>query len=87
MTPAGLESTSETGSQVYPGSGEQPDSGEWVIDLEIAMVKAFGWSLRDVDETDIESLLPFMYRMTASSPEMGGKAGGRMVYADEANWL
>lgn len=67
--------------------GDQPDSGEWVIDLEIAMVKAFGWSLRDLDETDIESLLPFMFRLTATSPEMGGKPAGRMVYADEVNWL
>jgi len=59
----------------------------WVIDLEIALVKAFQWSLRDIDETDIESLLPFVMRY--------GKAGGmaatgqmkKQVYADQVSWL
>jgi len=34
------------------------------VELEIQMVKAFGWSLHDIDETDIESLLPFIHRFT-----------------------
>ncbi len=52
--------------------------------MEIDLVKAFNWSLRDIDETDIESLLPFVARLT----------GGKMldepmptVYCDEVDWL
>ena len=56
----------------------------WLIDMEIAMVKSFGWSLRDIDETDIESLLPFVFRLTESNE---GKQDGRLLYADEVNWL
>lgn len=37
---------------------------EWIIDLEIALVRAFGWSLYEIDRTDIESLLPFVQRLT-----------------------
>lgn len=44
------------------------------------MVKAFGWSLRDIDETAIESMLPFLYRASK------GKAPER-VYADQVDWL
>ena len=36
---------------------------DWVVDLEIAMVERFGWSLYDIDNTDIESLMPFIYRL------------------------
>jgi len=44
------------------------------------MVKAFGWSLRDIDETSIESLLPFIFRMTHEHEN-------REVYADQVEWL
>ena len=59
------------------------DSGlDGMIDLEIQLVSAFGWSLRDIDETDVESLLPFIFRLTKSKT-----GGGMRVYADQANWL
>jgi hypothetical protein len=32
---------------------------DW-IGLEISLVKAFSWSLADIDATDIESLIPFI---------------------------
>lgn len=56
-----------------------------LIDLEVAMVRAFGWSLRDIDETDIGSLIPFIGRLTKTVNETG--SGSRKVYADEVGWL
>lgn len=53
---------------------------EWLIDLEISLVRAFGWSLRDIDETDIETLLPFIFRAT-------GRSRVRRIYADQVSWL
>lgn len=51
--------------------------------MEIALVKAFGWSLRDIDDTDIESLLPFIFRTTSDQDTTGEKR----IYCDEANFL
>ncbi len=36
---------------------------ESILELEIGLVKAFNWSLRDIDETSVESLLPFIGRI------------------------
>ena len=53
-----------------------------LVDLEISLVKAFGWSLHDIDETEIESLLPFLARIaTANQPKE------KVVYADQVSWL
>lgn len=41
------------------------------------MVKAFGWSLRDIDETEIESLMDFINRLTWK----------RNAYCDEVDFL
>jgi len=57
--------------------------GNTLIDLEIALVKAFNWSLHDIDETNIESLLPFIARI---NEESGGHSMKR-VYADQVDWL
>jgi len=43
-------------------------------------VKAFGWSLHEIDETDIETLLPFINRLTEAQRP-------KTVYADEVDWL
>ena len=50
------------------------------MDLEISLVRAFSWSLRDIDETDIESLLGFVFRFGAEKAEP-------VVYADQVDWL
>ncbi len=42
----------------------------WWIDMEISLVKAFGWSLQDIEESDMESLIPFVLRFT----ETGGRS-------------
>lgn len=54
-----------------------------MIDLEIALVKAFGWSLHEIDETDIESLLPFIRRLTQDDPAEIRKK----IYCDQADFL
>jgi hypothetical protein len=51
--------------------------------LEIALVKALGWSLRDIDETDVGSLLPFINRLGKAGKERPNKT----VYADQVDWL
>jgi hypothetical protein len=55
-----------------------------MIDLEIELIKAFNWSLRDLDETDIESLLPFIERFSGSSNQPVAK---NKVYCDQVSWL
>ena len=45
-------------------------------------MKAFGWSLYEIDETDIESLLPFIRRMLENK-----KPVDKRVYCDEVDWL
>lgn len=68
-----------------PGGEAEEGEGltlETLIDLEIALVRAFGWSLRDIDETYIDSLLPFVRRITEE-----GQDGQRLAYADEVDWL
>lgn len=56
-----------------------------LVDLEIAMVKAFGWSLYEIDETEIESMMDFVERLTET-------AAGRTpytpnIYCDQVEWL
>ena len=53
------------------------------------MVERFGWSLRDIDETDIESLLPFIYRYAATAGKDGkpkAKAPGKKAFIDQINF-
>jgi hypothetical protein len=47
----------------------------------------FGWSLREIDETDIESLIPFVFEYPRW--RIGQQTGGgeKQVYADQVNWL
>jgi hypothetical protein len=44
------------------------------------------WSLVDIDETDIESLIPFMFRYPQWKLEQK-KPARQEVFADEADWL
>jgi len=50
--------------------------------MEISLVKALGWSLRDIDETDIESLIPFVFRLAGED-----SAGAGKIYCDQVDWL
>lgn len=62
--------------------------------MELALVRAFGWSLRDIDETDIESLLPFIGMVIRKGQEAAGEVRRMQAarpkgrkFADEVGWL
>jgi len=46
----------------------------------------FHWSLREIDETDIESLIPFVFRYPKWRDEHK-KGKGKRKYADQVSWL
>ncbi|MCI0552554.1 MAG: hypothetical protein L0287_16510 [Anaerolineae bacterium] len=49
-------------------------------------MERFHWSLYDIDETDIESLIPFVFEYARW--KAGNIATGRrQMYADEVDWL
>jgi hypothetical protein len=58
--------------------------------MEVSLVKAFSWNLYSLDQTDIETLLPFVFRWsekeTSGSPKKNGQ-GKKRLYADQVNWL
>lgn len=43
-------------------------------------MQAFGWDLHAIDETDIESLLMFVFQFS-------GGVGPQQVYCDQVDWL
>jgi len=49
-------------------------------------VELFHWSLYEIDRTDIESLIPFMFRYVAwkNGPSVDG---AHVNYVDQVNWL
>lgn len=57
----------------------KPAGSDWMIDLEISLVKSLGWSLHEIDETALESLLQFIGRLNG--------AGNEIVFADQVDWL
>jgi len=54
-----------------------------MLELEWSLVERFGWSLYDIDHTDIHSLIPFV--LYVSKRKSG--AGSTQNYCDEVNWL
>jgi len=71
--------TGETiGSEIIP---EEDD--DWITDLEISLIKTFGWSLWDIDETDSESLLDFVSLFAGTNEQSQVK---KIVYCDQVNW-
>lgn len=47
------------------------------------MVNRFGWSLHEIDETSIESLLPFVLRLNRA----GGDTAPKKIYCDQVDFL
>ena len=64
---------------------------DWCVDIECAIVDAFGWSLYHIDETDIESLIPFIFRFPkwkeAQPKRDGSSPKPTSIDAKDANWL
>lgn len=57
------------------------------MDLEISIVRALGWSLHDIDETDAESLLSFVHRFSETDGGESVQTGTRRVYCDQVDWM
>ena len=56
---------------------------DWALDLEARLVERYGWSIYEMDQTDVESLMLFVHRLTAD------KSGARTkrVYIDQVSGL
>lgn len=67
--------------------GDEAEATDFILDLECALVDSTGWSLVDIDATDIDSLIPFMFRYPSWKGESKTKQTRRKLYADEASWL
>ncbi|MBP8030082.1 MAG: hypothetical protein KAY78_02835 [Pseudomonadales bacterium] len=53
-------------------------------------MELFHWSLYQIDETDIESLLPFVFyypQWRAKTSEKKTSEKKKEVFADQVNWL
>jgi hypothetical protein len=69
-------------------SKEEEIDEDWIMDLEISLIKAFGWSLHDIDETDIESLMPFVAHYAGTRTEAReNMKGKKKVFCDQVSWL
>jgi hypothetical protein len=60
----------------------------------MALIKRYGWSLYEIDNTDIESLLPFVLQARESGRTAGRTPSGRMpsaptdrAFCDQVSWL
>lgn len=58
-----------------------------MIDLEVSLAERFGWSLRDIDDTDVESLMGFVRRVVGKKGEKIPARRKGMAYCDEVDWL
>lgn len=52
---------------------------EVLVDFEISLIKAFQWSLFDIDQTSIDSMFLFIRSIS------GGRT--KKTYCDEVSWL
>jgi transketolase N-terminal domain/subunit len=52
--------------------------------LEVKLVRAFGWSLYEIDNTDIESLFPFLRELNGTGSPSAAPA---RAYCDQVSWL
>ncbi len=49
----------------------------------MTVAKVYGWSLHDIDETDVESLLNFV----RYANEKHGTLARKQVFCDQVDWL
>lgn len=70
-------------NEAADGQVYQLDNEDWITELEISLVKAFDWSLRDFDDTYLETLLPFVAHFAGSSEKEPAR---EKVFADQLSW-
>lgn len=51
------------------------------------LVELFHWPLSQIDVTDMESLIPFVFRYPKWKTKQGKTSRNQRVYADQAEWL
>jgi hypothetical protein len=49
-----------------------------MIDLEIALIERFGWSPHEIDESNVESLIPLINKLSGNQKQP--------LYCDETDW-
>jgi hypothetical protein len=52
-----------------------------MLEIERVLAEKLGWSLYEMDLTDIESLMPFVFYLAGSKPKK------KQIYADQVDWL
>ena len=55
--------------------------------VEQALVERFGWSLYEIDNTEISSLIPFFLHMAEQSGGKAAPARQQAAYCDTVSWL
>ena len=60
---------------------------ELLVDMKVTLVRQFGWSLYDIDQTDIASLLRFINRMNKSESGAGSNPKSIRTYCDQVPGL
>jgi hypothetical protein len=66
------------------GTQYKLEDEDWIVALEISLANAFNWSLKDIDETDIETLMPFVARFVGNDEKKEVK---KKVFVDQVPWL
>jgi hypothetical protein len=55
--------------------------------MECSLVDLFHWPLCQLDATDIESLIPFVFRYPKWKQGHAATGAAKEVFADQADWL
>jgi hypothetical protein len=55
---------------------------DWMLEMERILAEKLGWSLYEMDCTDIESLIPFINHLSG-----GKKTMEKEVFVDQVGWL
>ncbi|OGO26424.1 MAG: hypothetical protein A2136_05460 [Chloroflexi bacterium RBG_16_54_11] len=73
----------EVGGSEAEHSADDP-ADDWMTDLDITLIKFFGWSLRDIDETDVDSLRSILSRFAGSTSKEPAR---KLKKCDQVGWL
>ncbi len=55
-----------------------------MLDIEYLLVEKYHWSLYELDQTDVESLLPFMDHVFGGGSK---KSEAKLTTCDQVSWL
>lgn len=58
------------------------------LEVKIALVERFGWSLYDIAQTDIEDLMPFVARITREADDAvveKPRRKGKLAFIDQVD--